>query len=219
MTHKNNIFIALGLAILAALSYYFFGIKKDESDIDRKYVSKRATSVYLKDGIYRVDSNVIFSDKNKTQLYAELSKNKLKQGFNVNDIPDFILTFLKEKSSNNHFHVADKCGKWMESGSQPMELKLVNKYDQKKKDSIPTLELVSADLPEKELNFFGIGENIAVLALRNGGKKQSEDVLIIKFKDQTIIDFWFNRKRTPSLSIGEVIEFIEKNKERSNGSC
>ena len=115
--------------------------------------------------------------------------------------------------------MADKCGKWMETGTQPLVMKEMKKYDEQKQDSVLKLELVNQDLPEKELNFFGIGENIAVIALRNGGKKHSEEVIVIKFKDQQIIDLWFNRKRTPSLSLGEVIDFIRLNKERNNGSC
>lgn len=219
MTDKKAFLVFAGASIIAGLSYLAFGIRNVESDISKKYVSNRATSVYRKDGVYRVDTNVIYNDKNKLMLYKELSNQKLNESLNVKDIPDFIVTFLKEKSYNNHFHVADKCGKWMESGTQPLEMKQVKKYDEQKQDSVLTLELVNQDLPEKELNFFGIGNNIAVLALRNGGKKHSEDVIVIKFKDQQIIDLWFNRKRTPSLSLGEVIDFIRINKARNNGSC
>jgi hypothetical protein len=219
MRNKTALFTFIGLSFAASVSYFVFGIRHVESDIEKKYISTRETSVYQKDGVYRIDSNVILNDKNKLKLYTELKHEKLKQSFVVIDIPEFILSFLKNKSYEGHFHVADKCGEWMDKGTQPLVMKSVTKYDQVKKDSITTLELVSKDLPEKELNFFGIGENIALLALRNGGKKHSEEVMIIKFKDEKIIDFWFNGKKTPSLSIGEVIEFVEKNKERVNGSC
>lgn len=219
MSHKNTLFVFVSASVLAALSYYLFGVRNVESDIDRKYVSKRATSVYRKNGVYRIDTNVIYTDKNKLTLYKELAAQKLKESVNVNDIPAFIVDFLKQKSFEHHFHIASKCEKWMDTGAQPMEMKEVKKYDEIKKDTIMTLELVNQDLPEKELNFFGIGKNIAVIALVKGGKKHTEELMVIKFEGQQIIDFWFNNKRTPSLSLGEAIEFIKNNKERSNGSC
>jgi hypothetical protein len=156
---------------------------------------KYASSITVVNGAYRIDTNLVFANRNKKTLVAALEEEKLVDKNTVLEIPDFIKTFFAAISDETEFSMAN-----------PGEKYQVGWFD------------LGKGVPTKQLIYFGIGKNIALFSYYSGGIRRYQRLAIIKFEGTKIVDFWFDNYDVSAKTKQEMIEYLKDNRTR-NGKC
>lgn len=173
--------------------------QEQEDSIQQEYIS----SVSFANGKYKIDTSVIQKDRNKKRLLKRLETEVLAEKQNTSEIPGFIKAFLDSISHNRKFDVANPGEEW-QIGITNFGKQVINKiYDPSKKDSVIKVFWDGQQLPTKQLVYFGIGEDIALISYFCGGIRLTQYAAIIKFENNTITDFWY----------GNIFEFATTKKE------
>lgn len=180
---------------------------------NKEYVS----SVTKENGVYRIDTSLIVSKKNKFTLLAELDKENLAEIKEVKQIPTFIKVFLLLKNFKCINDMANPGEEWNTGCITDFHDQVVrNVYNAEKKDSVPTVMWVGDSLPKNQMVYFGMGKNMALFTYFKGGYFKREYSAIIKFKGEEIIDFWYEDHPEDVLSKEEIIKDIHIVKRRNN---
>lgn len=171
-------------------------------------------SVTFNNGKYEVDSAVIQKDLNKKRLITDLETEKFSDRKTKAEIPDFIWTFLNSICSDKKFEIADPGEEW-KIGITDFGHQIIKKvFDVNKQDSVLFLSGDGAILPNKQLAYCGIGKSTALLSYYSGGLYAGENVIVLKFKDNTITDFWYG-----GATITNKSEIIKSLKLPKKGGC
>ena len=133
-----------------------------------------------------IDTNKILSNQNLRSLIYDLENTKLIEKKTIKYIPNFIKTFLDSLTSDN-FSIANPGENWQSS------------------------DLVIEELPNRELIYLGIGGNITLLAYYSGGLGVSEHILIFKYKNKHIIDFWSGNFLKEVKTKNEILNYLKAN--------
>lgn len=163
---------------------------------------KKITSVSMMGGKYKIDSGAIWKEKYKEALLTELKSEDLIQKENSSEIPDFILAFLDSLSSDKKFEMADPWEDWQVGNITDF--------------GIPVLKKLG-HLPNKKLVYFGLGKNMALFSFLEGGFRMSQQIVIFKFQNKRIVDFWYNKSQAFVASKEELLEHIRS--KPSQGGC
>ena len=174
-----------GIALVGFMT--FFACNKSKPQIDEEVLHEKS-SVTIVNGKYNVDSTVIYENRNKKMLLDALNRSYLAEKKDLSGIPTFIKSFLDSISDGRKFEIANPGENWvtgiMEFGSHV----LTKVYDPIKKDSVMLLVWDGKHYPNKQMAFFGIGKNIAILSYYTGAWQQMN---VIKFEDNKVVDFWY----------------------------
>ena len=147
---------------------------------------------YNEENIFKLDTIGILTNKNLDSLILCLENAELKESKNVADIPIFIRETLNKLRFNN-FSIANPEEDWQS-----------------------TDVVFDKNLPDRQLIYLGVGENITLMAYYMGGFGITRRVLIIKHENEKITDFWCGRCTNPK-SKEDIIEFIKNNKDKHWG--
>lgn len=153
--------------------------------------SGNISSVSIKNGEYSVDSAIVLADLNRKNLVAELAAEDLDDKSTVAEIPEFIKFFLDSISGEESFNMAE-----------PGQDYKVGWFPQK-------------GVPDRQLVYFGSGKNIALLSFNVGGAKKTQNVAIIKFEGQRVVDFWFEVNSDPGTKKNEIIAYLKRDKSKN----
>ena len=170
----------------------------------------------MANGKYNVDTTVIRENRNKKMLLDGLGRSYLAEKKDLAGIPGFITTFLDSISFGRKFEIVnpgEECGTCTHDCGHI----LTKVYDQNKKDTVLTLIWYGSHYPIKQMVYFGIGKNLAILSYHAGG---SQEITVIKFEDTKITDFWF--ASVNPLSVTNQAELIKQMKlvgTRRGGGC
>jgi hypothetical protein len=143
-------------------------------------------------GSYKLDTFAILTHRNLEPLLEELEKAEAKTYEEVKDIPIFISGFLKNLTGDG-FSMADKGEDW-QSGCVRIK-----------------------KLPDRQLIYFDLADNIAILTYFTGGIGVSEHILIIKFTGKEITDFWCGNVLEDLTTKEQTLKYIRENKNKEWG--
>lgn len=166
-------------------------------------------SVSFENTNYKIDTALIQTAFYKLSLIAGLEADNLSEVKLVNDIPDFIKAFLNNTSCKGKFEMANPTEEW-QSGITSFGHQVIKKiYDTAKKDTVWNVSYDGKPLLKKQLAYFGIGKTYALLTYYTGGINTSQHVALFKFKDNRIVDFWFDNNIETGNSEREIIKYIK----------
>ena len=172
---KTIIKICLTLIFATFFSCGNLTSQHDKPGLNTDSLEKKISGVNKINGKYCLDTNVIASNSNLQNLINDLEKTKLDEIKNIAEIPDFIISFLNNLTGN--FSIANPGEDWQASCCT------IAKVDKNG-------NVISTKKPERQLLYFGLGQTMALMAYYTGGVGISEHILIIKFSEKNILDFW-----------------------------
>ena len=185
-------------ATLSTLLFLFLGLFIScnvSTSQDKKMLSTKISTIKgLTNvrGTYKIDTLVILTHKNLDTLLADIERADLITYRKVSDIPSFLVEFLKDVTKDK-FSIANSTENW-QFGCD-----------------------VSDDLPSRQLIYFGLADNIALLAYLTGGVGISEHILIIKFSGEEITDFWCGNILASLANKEEILKYIKGNRTKKWG--
>jgi hypothetical protein len=154
--------------------------------------TNRLTSISLDGNKYQIDTAMILTNQNLQPLINDLDKAVLKTHNNTKDLPDFIKTFL-DSLTGSDFSIANPGEDWQVGC------------------------VVIEKLPARQLVYLGLGDDIAMLSYFTGGIGKSEHVLIIKFADKNILDFWCGNVLVDLDNKKDILEYLKTNSKKDWG--
>jgi hypothetical protein len=200
--------LSLGLLVLCFIAYTEFFAQTDEEALNQRKAERR-NSVSMVNGSYKVDTAIIWSDRNRYTLVDELNMESLADKSTRAEIPDFINAFLDSLSPGKKFDIANPGEKWWAGDIKDMVFTSI--YDQAKQDSLCVLSGNKSGLPGKQLVYCGVGKSTALLSWYVAGARLSQCTMILKFNHKTIIDLWFQNTLSLSSTKEGILKSIARN--------
>ncbi|MBI3521318.1 MAG: hypothetical protein HY062_18400 [Bacteroidetes bacterium] len=209
---------------IITLSIVFFVIAfakchKGQPEPDSSHKRMEYTSVSQINGIYKIDTNIAISIGTKEKMLALLEKETLHEKKTINEIPDFIKTFLGNLSPNKTMDMANPNEAWLEGGR-------ISGFDTERKAIPDATTSIANPFPSRQLVYFGIGKNAALISYFAGGIQKTQHAIILKFQNNKIVDLWFDNYPSQFDWLGDntgiiatkagIIKYI---KEMNNGNC
>jgi hypothetical protein len=176
------------------------------------------SSISFDNGKILIDTSRILNNQNLQFFIDELSKQELYQKKTFQEIPSFIRTFLDSLTGN--FSIANPGEIWRVGCTGPFEVdsaSTTKKIDKKTGDTI--YQVCFKEFPARQLNYFGLGNDVALMKYYSGGIAKIEHILIFKFNKETLVDFWsgtgniFKDNDTKS----EILKCLQDNKNKDWG--
>lgn len=205
------------LQLLLLVVVIISSCNKSELSEESTLPVKNKSSITLVNNHYKIDSNVILFDLNKSKLLNGLSKEKLTEKKTVVEIPGFIMDFLNKTQENGKFEMAGKGNIWKQKSSKIGVLLPMKVYDEFLQDSILILTSCNFNLPDKQMVYFGIGENYALLSYYSANFSNSQQAAIFQFKNEKIVDFWFTQNKKLGETKDALINSLKNTSTRSGG--
>ncbi len=160
------------------------------------------SSVFIVNGKYKIDSMTIWRYHTRSRLIKDVNAIKLVDKKTVQEIPEFISAFLNEISPKGKFEMANP--------GEDFYIEDITSF------SNPSFNTVAnKKLPTKQLVYFGIDNNTAILSYYCGGLGKWQCTTIIKFKDEKITDFWYGNTSF-ALSKEKIVYDL---KDKRGGGC
>ena len=190
--------------------------QKDVSAWDKKTADNFESNISVVNGRFVIDTNAILNNNNLQTLIEELEKTELVEKKTVAEIPSFIKSFLDSLTDN--FSIANAGEDW-QVGCVIMGKQIQKKvYDEKTGDTLIQVTFDNSQpRPSRQLVYFGLGKDIALMAYYTGGFGKSEHILIIKFDDKKIVDFWCGNILTDVTNTTEILKYLNDNKDKHWG--
>lgn len=197
---KNKIF-SIKFVFFAALVFIFACnkiINVNESIPENN--PENMSSVRYEDGKYLINMSVLNNNSHKEKLVSKLCKDKLEEKKTVGEIPEFIKTFMCSLPGDRTFRIAN-----------PNEAWLFYDITNFSKGGVIDFEKQSK-LPNKQLIYFSIGENYALLSYRTGGLRMLQNISVIQFKNGVVTDFWEECDNTYFTTESEIKKYIKEHR-------
>lgn len=174
------------------------------------------SNVSVVNGKFVIDTNAILNNNNLQSLIEELEKTDLTEKKTVAEIPSFIKSFLDSLTDN--FSIANPDEDW-QVGCVVMGKEIQKKvYDKKTGDTLIQITFDNSHpLPSRQLIYFGLGKDIALMTYYTGGIGKSEHIIIIKFDNTTFVDFWCGNILTDVKNKAEILKYLKENKDKDWG--
>ena len=183
--------------ILTGLFWAFLFACNSSTHIDQQIEtedSNRISSISFNDNKYQIDTAIILTNQNLQPLINDLDKTTLSTHNDTKDIPDFIRTFLNNLTGSD-FSIASPGENWQVGCCVNPEEKLAS----------------------RQLVYLGLGSDIVLFSYFTGGFGKSEHVLIIKFKDKKIVDFWSGNVMVDLNNKKDILEYLKANENKNWG--
>jgi hypothetical protein len=152
---------------------------------------KQPSSVSFVDGHYIIDTSIILTNKNLLHLINELNEGDIVQKKTYQEIPICIKSFLDSLSGN--FSIANPGETWRAGCTPPFEIDSLTQreiIDPETKESLITVSIKTKDVPARQLAYLGLGNEIALMKYNIGGIGTFGQILVFKFSQNRVIDFW-----------------------------
>ena len=148
----------------------------------------QARGISYVNGKYLLDTNSILANENLPPMINDLIRSDIDEKKSIKEIPGFIMVFLKKLRKN--FTIANPGEDWQAT------------------------DCPFKPLPDRQLVYFGLGNDIALMAYYTGGIGKSEHILIIKFTGDSITDFWCGITLEFSKNKAEILSLLQRNKDK-----
>jgi hypothetical protein len=186
--------------------------------MDKNQTDNYVSNLSYVNGLYQIDTNAILNNNNLQQLINELEKADLADKKTVTEIPLFIKSFLDSLIDN--FSIANPGEDWKVGCTSLMEIDnstQKKRIDQKTGDTIITVSIKTKDVPTRQLVYFGLGKEIALMTYYTGGIGKSEHILIFRFDNNKIVDFWCGNILTDVTNKTKILKYLNDNKDKHWG--
>ena len=140
---------------------------------------------------FLIDTVAILTNRNLDSLITRLEDSKLKTYKTVKEIPSFIINILSGLTSDG-FSIANQSENWQATDA-----------------------IMDDSLPNRQLSYFGLGDDIALLTYYTGGIGKSLHIIIIKFQDKKILDFWCGNVLINLKDKKEIVKYLKENKNKN----
>jgi len=137
---------------------------------------------------YVIDTAAILTNRRLDQLLLEAQRASLVEYRSAKALPPAIVAFL-EKAQGEKMPIAD-------TGA-----------------AYEATDVISGELPRRQLTYLGIGSNMVLLAYNLGGFGVSERVLMFQLKDQEITDFWTGYVQGKPNGRAGILDYLRKHKD------
>jgi hypothetical protein len=168
-------------------------------------------------GFYKIDTNTIITNRNLPPLIEELEKNSLTEFETTKKIPLFIKTFVG--SLIDTFFIADPGEPWRSGCTPPFEIDYENPkkyYDKRTKRISYSYSFKDKEYPIRQLVYFGLGKDIALMTYYTGGIGMIGRILIFKFKGTEITDFWCGNESKSVNNKKEILLYLKNPRQYTN---
>lgn len=171
MTTRMNLIFALFLAIFCSCEKVT--TQKEEAP-EHAEIGMDEQNVDLIDQFYQAHNQAPPEPVDLNKLIVQLENVRLIEKKTVSEIPNLFLSFLQNRETN--FSMADPGEEWYSgcAGFTPIN------FNDNTTEYQPTSQLV----------YFGMYEDIALMAYYTGTIGQHEAIVIFKFNDTEITDLW-----------------------------
>jgi len=170
--------------------------------MDKNSADNYKSNLSSVDGKYQIDTSAILNNNNLQQLIEDLEKAELAEKKTVAEIPSFLKSFLD--SLTDGFSIANLGEDW-QVGCTSLTI-----VDEKG-------NVISEATPKRQLIYFGLGQDLALMTYYTGGFGKSEHILIIKFDNTKIVDFWCGNILTDVTNKAQIIKYLTANKDKHWG--
>jgi hypothetical protein len=143
-------------------------------------------------GQFEVDTVSILTNKNLDELISKVETTDLTLYSEFESTPDFVKVFL-DSLVGTKFRIADPGQDWQAT------------------------DVVEEDLPDRQLVYLGVGQEVILLAYNKGGIGMSERILIIHFEKSCIKDFWCGGVLTELTDKDQIVNHLKENKDKQWG--
>lgn len=141
-------------------------------------------------------------------MIDELEPTLLTEKKTVNEIPTFIRTFLDSLSGG--FSIANPGKEWQEGCVIDHVWITRKEYDPKTGDSVlVSTQDMSQPLPSRQMIYFGLGENIALMSYNTGGWGKCVHVMIIRFERYQVTDYWHGYGEGDLTNKQEIVNYLK----------
>lgn len=181
------------------------GCTNDIPETESNTSTSPAQPISLADKNYPPD--IPLSEQLQTMI-TELETSSLSQKKTVNEIPTFIRTFLD--SLTDGFSMANPGEEWQEGCIIDHVWITRKEYDPKTGDStLVSTQDMSQPLPSRQMIFFGLGENIALMTYYTGGWGKSAHIMIVRFERYQVADFWHGYGEGELTNKQEIVSYLK----------
>ncbi|MBT1711687.1 hypothetical protein KK062_25820 [Fulvivirgaceae bacterium PWU5] len=142
---------------------------------------------------FSIDTATILENRNLDALIASLDAANFTSHTKFESMPGVIKTFLGSLDENK-FLIANPGEDWQ-----------------------ATDVVLGKRLPNRRLLYLGVGQDIALLAYYKGGIGKSERILIFRFTERCVIDFWCGGVLTNLKTKEQIVEYLKGNKNKHWG--
>ena len=214
MTTTTKILIGLFITTFGACSN--LTSRQSESTLDKNTTDNYESNVSVVNGKFVIDTNAILNNNNLQSLIDDLEKTDLTEKSKIAEIPSFIKSFLDSLTGN--FSIANPDEDW-QVGCVVMGKQIQKKiYDKETGDTLIQVTFDNSQpLPSRQLVYFGLGKDIALMTYYTGGIGKSEHILIFKFESNKILDFWCGNILTDVANKTEILKYLKANKDKEWG--
>ncbi len=190
--------------------------KQDGIALGKQTPDNYESYVLVVNGKFVIDTNAILNNNNLLSLIDDLENTDLTEKKTVTEIPPFIKSFLD--SLTDSFSIADPGEDW-QVGCVVMGKQIQKRvYDKKTGDTLIQVAFDNSQtLPSRQLAYFGRGKDIALMTYYTGGIGKLEHILIIKFDNTKIVDFWCGNIMTDVSNKAEILKYLKENKDKDWG--
>ncbi len=199
MTTRMNLIFTLFLAIFCSCEKVT--IQKEEAP-EHAETGMDEPNVAFIDQFYQPNSRAVAEpesvDLNK--LISQLENVKLIEKKTVSKIPRLFLSFLE--SPTEPLSMADPGGNW-HSSCGGLGTIIVN-------------DDTTESLPTSQLIYFGLYEDIALMAYNSGTNGHYATIIIFKFSDTEITDHWEGRTFTNVTNKETILALLKETAERNS---
>jgi hypothetical protein len=172
-------------SLLIAISIAFFTCNSDTIEPNATTALSEYSSISIISGRYKIDRNFAMANGTKQKMLINIDKEDLSEIKTVEEIPGFIKTFLDETSENNNFDMANAGDEWQDGS-------WIHGFNKNTTSTEKATAYIAKPFPTKQLIYFGVGKNIALLSYYTGGIRMAQHVMILEFKGEKITNLWFD---------------------------
>ncbi|MES2516196.1 MAG: hypothetical protein V4580_18720 [Bacteroidota bacterium] len=170
--------------VLVTVSIAFFTCNNEVIEYEPETTLGTYSSISMIGSNYKIDSSIAMANGTKQKMLLSLNKENLIEKKTVEEIPDFIKTFLDGISENNNFDIADLGEEWQD-GSWTHSF-------EKNTSTEKATAYIAKPFPTRQLIYCGVGKNVALISYYTGGIRMAQHVMILKFEGQKMMDLWFD---------------------------
>ena len=175
------------------------------------------SSIKFEAGKIVLDTNTILTNKNLQSFIDELNEQDLIKKKTFQEVPNSIKVFLD--SLTGKFSIANPGETWRVGCTDPFEIDSIQNKTIDKKTGDTVYQVKLKEFPARQLNYFGLGKEIALMQYYSGGIAKIEHILIFKLSGDKIVDFWSGTGNIfkDNVSKAEILKCLQDNKNKNWG--
>lgn len=186
-------------------------------------------SVFIITSLGCKENDLVYSAAQNRDFYPlidVIDNDSLVETNDYQQIPQFIRSFLDSLDDNypaGKFSIANPGQEWQVGCSQPTIIDFTS--GKKMIDSVTGEQYIGYSIkdtivPHKLLNYFGIGDNTALMKFSVGGIARFEEIFLFMVNENRVTGFWHlgGGYLKSSASKQDILRFLRKNSEDWNNS-